>query len=276
MNTVVHDHRTHQADNKIGSYLELKTRALGLGRPAPTASLAQLIGDADHKSIVVAEPDQPKGFGLTVHWDGDEDLAVVGFVVTTDEYGIAVSGVTDADTFEVINAVGTATFTQEKSNEGVASLVTIVAAGAGLGAAAFGASDLVGPIKAVGDALAKAFPESQHPAKPRDAYGADPGSGKFGRQEGGMLVCGPDAQGIYHSGNDDHQDRWAKSDKDRSDDHVPAHCQHAFFVQRDNQQRPLDGDGTMIIAPWDYKFPDNIGVYRLEFILRRGVRPDVP
>lgn len=38
------------------------------------------------------------------------------------------------------------------------------------------------------------------------------------------------------------------------------------------ERRLLDGDGTMVITPWDCKFKDNTGVYQLNFILRRGVR----
>jgi hypothetical protein len=266
---VIRDHR---------SYIEQKARALGLTEPRPVPSVADLVADRHGSprpvsaSTVLATAGQPPGFGLLVQWNGDDDLAVTGHVVTTDGRGIAVAGVTDADTFEVIDALRTATFSQEKKNEGVAGLVTIVAAGGALSAAAFGDPELAPFITAAGAALAKAFPESKNPGKSRDAYGQISGADDFARQEGGMIVCGPDAQGTYQSGDSDHQSRWIKSSKSRSDDNIPAHCQYAFFVQRDHEKRTLDGDGMVIIAPWDYKFDDNIGTYEISFILRRGDR----
>jgi hypothetical protein len=281
MPDTIRDHSNH-AHDQIGDYLQTKTRALGLGAVAPVPSVAELLAARDgglppavHASTVSAVAGQPAGFGVTVNWVGDEDLAVTGFVATTDEWGLAVSGVTDFDTFEVVDAAGTATFAQQETNKGVASLVTIIAAGASLGAAVFGAPELAPFITAAGAALAKAFPESKHPWKPRDAYGQIPGTDEFAMEEGGMIVCAPDAQGTYQSGDDDHRDRWAQSEHDRSDDHLPAQVQAGFFVQRDHNRRTLYGNGTMIIAPWDYKFLDNIGVYRVDFILRRGQPPIV-
>ena len=88
-------------------------------------------------------------------------------------------------------------------------------------------------------------------------------------------MCSPNAQGIFQSGDSDHKSRWTTSSHDRSDAHRPGHVFSAFFVQRDHERRVLDGDGTMIIAPWDHAFTDNVGAYRLEFILRRGDRPPV-
>lgn len=89
-----------------------------------------------------------------ISWIGDEDLAVVAFVSTSNLFGVGVSGVTDGDTFELVNAVGNATFSQKTDNAGVAGIVTIVAAGASLTAAAFGAPELVPLINGAGAAIA--------------------------------------------------------------------------------------------------------------------------
>lgn len=81
--------------------------------------------------------------------------------------------------------------------------------------------------------------------------------------------------GVFQSGNGDNEDRWIKSSKDRSPRNFPAHVQHSFFLRRDRERRTLDGDGDLIIAPWDHIFADNVGSYRIEFILRRGPRTPV-
>ena len=227
------------------------------------------------RSTVDAVPGQPPGFGQVISWVGDEDLAVVAFVTASQPFGVGVSGVTDGDTFELVNAVGNATFDQETDNAGISGLITIVAAGASLTAAAFGAPELAPLINGAGAALAQQFPEQQHSAKPRDVFCQIAGSSDFARAEGGLIVCGPDALGIFESGDSDHQDRWITSSHDRSDEHRPAHVFSAFFLQRDRQPRMLDGDGDLIIAPWDHKFEDNVGVYRVEFLLRRGDRPPI-
>lgn len=83
----------------------------------------------------------------------------------------------------------------------------------------------------------------------------------------------PNAQGIYQSGNSDHKERWTKSSANRHDTNRPAHVVSAFFLQRDHQRRMLDGDGDLIITPCDHQFGDNVGFYRVNFLLRRGTRP---
>ncbi len=228
------------------------------------------------QSTVNAVPGQPPGFGLTLTWIGDEELAVVAFISASDLYGIGVAGVTDGDTFEVVSAVGNATFSQDTQNEGIAGLVTIVAAGAGLTAAAFGAPELAPLINGAGQAIAKQFPEQKTNSKSRDVYGQIAGSDEFARQEGGLIVCSPDAQGIYESGDGDHKNRWIKSGKNRSDANRPDHVvPNAFFLQRDREPRHLHGEGDLIISPWDHAFGDNVGAYRVNFILRRSDPPPV-
>ena len=270
---VVRDHRRSRSFSRSipGSRRSTDT----LTRPAGGSIGDSSPSDPTQQSTVNAVPGQPPGFGLTISWIGDEDLAIVAFVSASDPYGIGVSGVTDADTFELVNAVGNATFSQETDHAGVASLVTIVAAGAAVTAAAFGAPELAPLIAGAGDQIAKQFPEQKHNAKSRDVFGQIAGSSEFARQEGGLLVCSPNAQGIFQSGDSDHKERWTKSHHDRSDDHRPDHIFSGFFLQRDHQRRMIDGDGDLIITPWDHCFEDNVGVYRVSFLLRRGDRPPV-
>lgn len=271
---VVRDHRRSPGATHTRAGTRVTTGHLPdhiTGVPSDLTAIA-----AVQRSTVDAVPGQPPGFGQVISWVGDEDLAVVAFVTASQPFGVGVSGVTDGDTFELVNAVGNATFDQDTDNAGVSGLITIVAAGASLTAAAFGAPELAPIINGAGAALAQQFPEQQHNAKPRDVFGQIAGSSEFARAEGGLIVCSPDALGIFESGDSDHQNRWIRSSTDRRDEHRPPHVFAAFFLQRDRQPRVLDGDGDLIIAPWDHKFEDNVGVYRVEFILRRGTRPPAP
>jgi hypothetical protein len=282
MATVTKDHRKHTADYPVprGAWLAIKLaqsgqrgKAVTVSSVASVASQKRLAGGGvapQLASTVTGTGSQPKGFGITVTWIGPEDLALTAFVTASDQLGFAVDGVTDADTFELVNAVGIASFAQDTSNENVSSIVTIVAAGAGIAAAAFGAPEVAPSIKDAGDAIAKLAPESKHPAKRRDPYGQNPATGTFEREEGGLLICSPAALGTYTSGNSDHEERWLKSHADRHPEHWPDHVKHAFFLERDQIPRTLEGNGEMIVCPWDYDFDDNTGSYRLDFILRRG------
>ena len=277
--STVHDHRRSKADTPVpsGTYAQKKSSKVGVLRHTKSVAVLspghRATGSTTTSSVNAASG-QPPGFGTTITWTDETDLAVVAFIAASDELGVAVEGVKSGDTIEFHSSVGTATFAQETRNQGVASAITIVAAGAGLTAAAFGAPELTPLITAAGAQISKQFPEKKENAKARDVYGQIPGSNEFARQEGGLLICSPAVQGIWHSGDDDHKDRWIKSSKDRSDSNRPAHVKDAFFLQRSAGPRTLVGDGEMIIAPWDLKFGDNVGVYRVNFILKRKASSD--
>lgn len=283
--TVVRDHRTKststrpRADLPIrrGTYDTAKRRQLGAARSRRVRGVGQLAGIQTRTpaSSVTTVGTQPAGFGMSISWVGEEDLAVVAFVSAADSLGLGINGVTDGDTIQFFSATGLATFSQDSHNEFVGSIATIVAAGASLGAAAFGQPELAPFITAAGASIAKAFPESKSPSMGRDAYGQMAGSDEFARAEGGLLVCSPTVQGVYYSGDRDHQDRWIRSGKDRKNEHRPPHVRDAFFLRRGTGRTMLRGDGTLVICPWDWKFEDNIGAYKVEFILRRGEPPVV-
>lgn len=270
------DHRKSERNavtQRATALLRRRAAALGGVAFAATPSVAALTGGpgSSSRSTVVAVPRQPPGFGSVVAWDeADKELAVVGFLSAADELGLGVTGVQDGDTIQFYDAEGTATFDVEKENEYVGSLITIVAAGAGLGAAVFGSPELAPLITAAGDRISKQFPKSEHPGKPRDPYGMIPDTHEFARQEGGILICSPSVQGIYYSANDDHQSLWIQSSSNRNDSARPDYMTDAFFLQRGMGPRTLSGSGELNLCAWDYSFRDNSGFYRVNFILRRA------
>jgi hypothetical protein len=220
---------------------------------------------------VVQVGDQPKGFGVFIDWASDEDLAVICFINVSDDLGVAVGGVRDTDTFELMNARGSATFNIETDNEGIPGLISIAAAGANLTAGALGVPEL-GPLINAGSAYAKKrFAEKVHAGKVRNSFGEDDNGGRA-RQEGGVIVNMPRARTNFTSGND--ESRWIQHDGRRVPQNFPRHipANEAFFLRKDMGIEILRGNGEMALSAWDHGSfkADNSGFYRVSFLLRRG------
>jgi hypothetical protein len=268
-----------------GTYLEVTSRIHGHAGP-PRESVAAILASQVARlaaptivatttviSQVQGPAQQPPGFGTQVPWIDDEDLAILAFINAHDEYGLCVTGVRDGDVYQHVAAVGTASFSTETKNNGIAGLITVVAAGLNLAASAFDQQELV-PLITAGASYAKQqFPESTHTNKRRDAYGVDP-SGSLARQEGGVIVCEPSSQGVYHSGDSDHRGHWVQGNGIRDDGNKPQHIprHQAFFLQHEMAPRALHGNGDLFLAAWDWNFPDNSGFYLIHALLRRGHR----
>jgi hypothetical protein len=266
-----------------GTYLEVTRPVHGPAGPPRESGAAILanravlrlsgtaVATAASTSQVQGPAHQPPGFGTVVPWVGDEDLAILAFINAHDEWGLCVQGVRDGDIYEHVAATGTASFSTETENNGIAGLITVAAAGLNILASAYGQADLVPLIAAGANYAEQQFPESTRPSQRRDPYGVDPG-GSLARQEGGLIVCEPSAQGIYHSGDSDHRGHWVQGSGVRNDankpQHIPRH--QAFFLQQGMAPRSLHGNGDLFLAAWDWKFSDNSGSYLVHAILRRG------
>ena len=224
-------------------------------------------------SQVQGPAQQPPGFGTQVTWTGEEDLAILAFINAHDQYGLCVTGVRDGDLYEHVSATGTASFSTETENNGIAGLITVAAAGLNILATAYGQAELVPLITAGANYAKQQFPESTRPSKSRDPYGVET-DGSLARQEGGVIACEPSAQGVYHSGDSDHKGHWVQGNGVRSDANKPQHIprRQAFFLQHGMAPRPLHGNGDLLLAAWDWNFPDNSGFYLVHAILRRGHR----
>jgi len=268
-----------------GAYLEVTSRTHGPVGPPRQSVAAILAGQrvlrqANRGILAPVAPPQvqgpanlPPGFGTLIPWTSDEDLAILAFINAKANSGLCVQGVRDGDIYEHVSAVGTASFSTRNGNGWIGGLITIVEAGLDLAAAAAGQADLDPLITAAANYAKAQFPESAHPNMRRDPYGFDP-SGAPEAAEGGVIVCGPNAQGVYHSGNEDHKDRWIQGNRVRNDAHAQAHPPgHAFFLQQGMMSRTLHGNGDLFMAAWDWNFPDNSGSYLVHAILRRGHRP---
>lgn len=268
-----------------GTYLQVTGPIHGPAGP-PRKSVAAILADRAALRVsrtavattavttqVQGPAEQPPGFGTQVTWTGDDDLAILAFINAHDPYSLCVSGVRDGDIYEPVSATGTASFSTEPEDNRIAGLITVVAAGADILASAYGQAELAPLITAGADYARQRFPESAQPRERRDPYGVET-DGSLARQEGGVIVCEPLAQGVYHSGDSDHQDRWVQGNGVRSDADMPRHIppHQAFFLQPGMAPRALHGDGDLFVAAWDWNFPDNSGSYLVHAILRRSHR----
>jgi hypothetical protein len=247
-------------------------------RLPPSRTLAARLtkpGQRQPKSTVetVGIGQAPDGFGKRVLWAPDDAaLALLIYLNAGDYLGVAISGVRATDTIEFVESTGVASYAEETENEGVASFIGIVAAGASAAASAYGAPEAVPVIEAADKFAQSRFKEKQVKTKRRDPFGEDPGTGHKAREEGGVIVCLPEARQLFYSGDSDHEERWIKEPGTRDDAHRPDHVKNAFFLRGggSTNRRVAGGDGAFLIAPWDFQFSDNFGFYRLEALVKRG------
>jgi hypothetical protein len=213
----------------------------------------------------------PNGFGKYIGWAaGDEQLALVIFLNAGDPTGVAIQGVKATDRIQFVAAAGSASFAEETKNKGVAAAIGVVAAGAQVTAAAFGAPQAAPVIGAARTFAQQQFQAKQLKTKVRDPYGEDPKSHQKARQEGGVLVCSPTAHGVLYSGADGRF--WIKEPGNRIDTHRPDHIKHynSFFLRRGMRPQTFADAGDIYLIPWDFDFTDNFGFYELHVILKRG------
>jgi hypothetical protein len=234
---------------------------------------AALTGSRSSFTIVGGEG-LPKGFGTGFTWDrGDEEALLVMFINAADPLGVSIDGLKAGDQVQVLSASGIASYSEDKGNPTASSIVGLVAKGANIALGAAGAPEVVPLVNAAEQFAREQFKATNAKTKRRDAFGVDPGSGHKARQEGGLLVCLPEAGGIFYSGDGSHKDRWIKSDGVRADKNLPTHVFGSFFPMQglgSHNTRTVQQDGQAYVTAWDWKFDDNAGFYKVFVKLRKG------
>ena len=250
----------------------LKAKA-GKGEKRPTAPLTRKAGVRSSLTTVGGEG-LPAGFGKGFTWDrADNEVLLVMFINAADPLGISIEGMQAGDQVQVLAATGIASFSEDKGNPLASSIVGLVAAGAKVLIDTAGAPE-ISPVIDAAETFAKdQFKATNAKTKRRDAFGEDPSSGHKAKEEGGLIVCLPEAGGLYYSGDEDHKSRWIKPDGVRTDDHLPAHVFGGFFPLRGDlghNTRIAGQSGPMYVAAWDWKFEDNAGFYKVFVKLSKG------
>lgn len=248
--------------------LKAKAGATALAAAGGKSSLTVVGGDG-----------LPAGFGKGVTWDrADPEALLVMFINAADPLGISIDGMQAGDTVQVMSASGVASFSEDKGNPLASSIVGLVATGANVAVTAAGHPEVAPVITAAEKFAQDQFKATNAKTKRRDAFGVDPGSGHKAKQEGGILVCLPEAQGTFYSGDGDHKERWIKPDGTRADDKLPAHIfsGSAFFPRQGfggHNTRTASQTGQVYVVPWDWKFEDNAGFYKVFVKLTKGNGP---
>src|SRR5262249_22839905 len=196
-----------------------------------TNGKAALASGTSSSLIAVGEP--PPGFGKGFVWDrADPEIMLVMFINAADPLGVSIEGMQAGDKVQILSASGIASFSSDKGNPLASSIVGLVAASAKVVVGAEGAPEVAPAIDAAETFAKELFKATNAKTKRRDAFGVDPGSGHKARQEGGLLVCLPEAGGTFYSGNGDHKERWIKADGVRKDENLPAHFNYTAFFPR--------------------------------------------
>lgn len=224
----------------------------------------------DSKLTTIGGQGLPEGFGSGFTWDrADNEVLLVMFVNAADALGISVDGLKAGDQVQVISASGVASYSQSKGNPIASSLVGLAAAGAKV------AVPEISPVITAAEKFAKEqFKATNAKTKVRDAFGVEPGSGGKAQQEGGLLVCLPEAGGTFYSGRD--RNRWIKKDGTRLDENLPDHVFGSFFPRQglvNHNIRTVQQPGQMFVLAWDFAFDDNAGFYKVFVKLTKGKGP---
>jgi hypothetical protein len=174
-----------------------------------------------------------------------------------DPLGVRISGVTPGDTLELVSAVGLASFEEDSENEGISSLIGIVAAGAQVTATAFGAPEATPVIQAGAEFAKDRFKErsvrrrfetrtawtrarSTRPARRAvSSYASQ-------RHTASTTAARTRSSGSSHRAPDRRQ--------------RPEHLHgNAYFIRRGMGATRSREGGDLFVVAWDYIFSDNAG-----------------
>jgi len=211
----------------------------------------------------------------TVNGCGIQELDVWVEVSPTDQDGITIAGIKKGDRVIIEDASGICSFAKTKLDS-VAGIVAI-ANGVLQDGANYYAGDKAEETQEAFNEQRKVLQElltKDVKHKRRDAFGLDPGTGDYGKNEGGLIVCMPSAKGAIYATPEHRLGGGAKSNG-RLPEYVASVIKdewNSFFPCR------LEGgvtdcvaidDGAVHILAFDQKFSDNAGTYSVNVRVER-------
>lgn len=228
-----------------------------------------------------------KGKAKSFFWDRKEkQLRVAVFIDAADPLGISIENLKPGDQIQIVSIAGKASFSKAKNTkDNVGSII---------GAVADGAEAFLPKFKKVidaGEKLAATLINMQIKDKQRDGYGKNLNGSGYARQEGGILISMPAAQGPFYSGAEGgffgiggSKAAWVQGSgkQPRYDKYRPKEMRAnngAFFPVRglaSNMNRRVRANGVLYVTPWDWKFKDNAGMYKVHLLITRGEQSGEP
>lgn len=238
-----------------------RTVLIGSGNPSPATQVVQ-VGN------------QPDGYGKTIIWDRTSDAILCAiFLNAADAMGVSISNVSATDYVTISSVDGIASFSKDKGNPIASSIVGIISDGLKAVLTATGSGSIATPLLSAGTNYAQTqFAATNNPTALRDGFGIQPKDHSIERQEGGICIALPQADGPIYSGED--QKWWIKPGQSRDDAHRPPQAAHGFFPQpnvlRVQNGRQAGANGEVYITPWDYSFADNAGWYKVFVVVSKA------
>ncbi|MBL7727166.1 MAG: hypothetical protein JNM68_05755 [Dinghuibacter sp.] len=199
-------------------------------------------------------------------------------IPVNDDRGITIDNVLKGDEIFIYDASGIGSF--KETNMGLVKAILGMAnsiATAGVlyltdGAAAPFVKAWDDGVKKIGDAVGNNLKHGR-----RDMYGRDPGTGDYGKHEGGLIVCMPETRGPVYATSDYYLEDGSK-EHGRKYQYYSDKAKHMNVIYPcnvpDGRLSAVAGaDGAIHILAFDSDFQDNAGSYTVGLIVVRYDRP---
>ena len=203
-------------------------------------------------------------FGPDIVFDakGSERWEFWAEISATDDSGVSVDKLKKGDKLQIIEISGAFSFAKGKSRLILSIIAT--AANAALGAA--GAAAWNAAVSSMRKDLDKhiAVDGGNDGGKKRDGYGREVGGdGNYAQEEGGIIVCLPQAGGVVYSS------KKVRRAKGGGGGYVGGGW--FFPIRRDvGKTWTIVRDGVLRIAAFDSNYSDNAGSYEVKFSITRS------
>lgn len=227
--------------------------------------------------------------------DGDyTDGELIGYglwitVSSNDPKGVVIAGLLHGDNLAVTFAEGSCSFDATDLSP-IAGVVAVVGAitEVGLTVVSDGAFAAAAPVfNAAATEISNYFDGKSSESKYRDVFGADQ-NGNFQHDEGGIIVCMPEARSTIYSNGQTQPGRHDAGDygqRGRLVQYTPSLVRddyNSFFLCRDVQDgtmqgtvKAASGEAALVAFEKSDAFGDNSGVYTLHVVITRsGSNPE--
>lgn len=200
-------------------------------------------------------------------------------IPANDDTGVIIDNVLPGDEIIIYDASGICSF--DKTNmelvKAIVGLANSVAGDVLMYATDGEAAPFVASwdqaVKKIGDAVG----DSDIEHKRRDSYGRDPGTGDYGKHEGGLIVCMPKSKGAVYATSDYYLADDSKSNG-RKESYYSSAAKNANLmypcpVSGGLMSRTATEAGAIHVLAFDENFQDNAGSYNVGLMVIRSERP---
>jgi hypothetical protein len=207
-------------------------------------------------------------------------------IPANDDTGVMIDNVMKGDRIYIYDASGICSFKSAKMKriKSIVRIANVVAEGILLAATEGAAAPAIPlwntALKEIGNAVG----DSDIKHSRRDAYGQDPGTEDYGKNEGGLIVCMPESKGAVYATDKFHFHDGAKQEgrlykyysQAAKDSNVLFPCNHKN-EKKDGGRLSATASvhGAIHVLAFDSNFDDNAGAYNVSLVvIREGYDPN--